>query len=402
MAENFDWVIVGGGIVGMATALAATELFPGQRILVLEKETEVASHQSGHNSGVVHSGLYYRPGSLKAKSCVQGAAAMARFCEQHEIPFRRCGKVVVATDAEELPRLEELYRRGTENGIAGLRMLDSGELREIEPYAAGIRALHVPSAAITDYRAVTKKMAELVVERGGDLRFGAKVSAVNNRGNEVRVDSAAGEFTARLAINCAGLQSDRLAQANSNSGARREIIIAPFRGEYYHLAPEAEALVQGLIYPVPDPKFPFLGVHFTRRVGGGVEAGPNAVLALGREAYRRADVNLRDLLSTLSFPGFWRMSARYWKTGLGEYWRSLSKESFLRALQRLVPNVRREHLQSGGSGVRAQALDRNGKLLDDFYISRCGNVVHVGNVPSPAATASLVIGRQIVELASRT
>jgi L-2-hydroxyglutarate oxidase LhgO len=347
---------------------------------------------------VVHSGLYYKPGSLKAKTCVAGAAEMAKFCEQYGLPFRRCGKVVVATEADELPRLEELYRRGTANGIAGLRMLDAQELRELEPHAAGIRALRVPSAAITDYGAVTRKMAELVRARGGELRLGARVSRLSERGDEVTAESTAGDFTVKMAVNCAGLQSDRLAQANSTG--RREMVISPFRGEYYDLAPEAEGLVKGLMYPVPDPKFPFLGVHFTLKVHGGVEAGPNAVLALAREGYQRTDFNWRDVISTLSFPGFWRMSARYWRTGTAEYWRSLSKSSFLHALQRLLPELQREHLRPGGSGVRAQALDRNGKLLDDFYISRSRNIVHVGNVPSPAATASLVIGRQIVDLAS--
>jgi len=397
MADGtYDFLIIGGGIVGMATALALSEQQSGKRILVLEKEARLAAHQTGHNSGVIHSGLYYKPGSLKARMCVEGAAEMLAFCTKHNLPHEQCGKVVVATAAAELPLLEGLYQRGVANRVPGIAMIGPERLREIEPSSAGIKAIHVPSGAITDYAQVTEKFGELVQERGGETRTGACVSGVIQRADEAVVQSTAGEFSAARVINCTGLHSDRLSRTD---GARNEWIIAPFRGEYYELVQARQHLVRGLIYPVPDPNFPFLGVHFTRTVQGGVEAGPNAVLALKREGYGKGDFSWDDAVATLTFPGFWRLAARHWRSGMAEYHRSLSKVAFVRSLQRLLPELRAEDLKPGGSGVRAQALGRDGKLMDDFHIIRQGKVIHVCNVPSPAATASLIIGRHIREMA---
>ena len=390
-----DLVIIGGGIIGLATALEATRRFPRWRTLVVEKEDRVAAHQTGHNSGVIHSGIYYKPGSLKARTCVAGAAAMVAFCRQHAIPHEICGKVVVATSEEELPRLEELQHRGTANGVAGLSRLGPEQLREIEPYSSGIRALHVAGAGITDYIAVAQKYAEIVAAAGGEVRTSTEVTGIVRGSGETVVETTQGDFSARAVINCAGLHSDRIAR---RAGAHSGVIIAPFRGEYYELASASLRLVRGLLYPVPDPRFPFLGVHFTRKIHGGIEAGPNAVLALRREGYRKTDFSFADTMTTLAFAGFWRMAAKYWRNGLGEFYRSLSKKAFVRALQRLVPEIQEADLSPGGAGVRAQALDRKGNLLDDFAIVRDGNVIHVLNVPSPAATASLVIARHIVDL----
>jgi L-2-hydroxyglutarate oxidase LhgO len=393
---NFDFIVIGGGIVGLATAMAITQRLPKHRLLVLEKENEVGSHQTGHNSGVIHSGLYYRPGSIKAKTCVEGARAMVEFCESNRIAYLCCGKVVVATSEAELPQLEMLYERGVANGVPGVAMIGPERLKELEPYSNGIKAIHVPGAGITDYAAVARKYAEIVERQGGGVRTQARVNGLKVKQNETVICSTQGEFVAKYVVNCTGLHSDRLSQM---AGASNGLMIAPFRGEYYDLLPARQHLVKGLIYPVPDPNFPFLGVHFTRMVRGGVEAGPNAVLALKREGYRKSDFSLRDTFSTLAFPGFWRMAGKYWRQGMAEYHRSLSKAAFLRSLQRLVPELRDEDIRPGGSGVRAQALDRQGKLLDDFQIVRTGNVIHVCNVPSPAATASIVIGRQIREMA---
>jgi len=397
MSENsFDFIVIGGGIVGLATAMAITQRLPKHRLLVLEKEAEVGSHQTGHNSGVIHSGLYYKPGSMKAKTCVEGAAAMVEFCQANDIPYLRCGKVVVATSEAELPQLEMIYQRGVANGVPGIAMIGPERMKELEPHSSGIKAIHVPGAAITDYAAVARKYAEIVTQQGGAVRTSARVNGIKAGQNETVVCSTQGEFVAKYVVNCTGLHSDRLSKM---AGAGNGLMIAPFRGEYYDLVPERQDLVKGLIYPVPDPNFPFLGVHFTRMVRGGVEAGPNAVLALKREGYRKSDFSLRDTLATLAFPGFWRMAGKYWRQGMAEYHRSLSKTAFLHSLQRLVPELRAEDIHPGGSGVRAQALDRQGKLLDDFQIVRTGNVINVCNVPSPAATASIVVGRQIRDMA---
>ena len=396
--SHHDVIIVGGGIIGLSVALEITQRFPRLRTLLLEKEDRVGRHQSGHNSGVIHSGIYYKPGSLKAKLCVAGAAAMIEFCREHGIPHNICGKVIVATSQEELQPLEELRRRGEANGVAGVRLIGSAELRDLEPNAAGLQALVVPSTGVTDYVAVCDKYAELIVERGGSILTSAEVLSIKRGASEIVVETRRGAFSTTYFINCAGLFSDRISRM---AGDEPEVTIAPFRGEYYDLIPERSSLVRALIYPVPDPRFPFLGVHFTRRVSGRVDAGPNAVLAFRREGYRRTDFKLKDLASSLAFPGFWRMAAKYWRSGFAEVHRSFSKPAFVRALQRLVPAVRDEDLVPGGSGVRAQALKRDGTLVDDFQFVQSPKMLHVLNVPSPAATASLMIGRAIVEMANK-
>ena len=353
-------------------------------------------HQSGHNSGVIHSGVYYKPGSQKAKLCVEGARAMIEFCRAHNIPHQVCGKVIVATHEEEFPRLEELRRRGEANGLTGLQLIGPEQLREIEPHASGLRALIVPSTGITDYAMVCQKYAELIRAQGGTILTSTAVTGLRNLTDELVVETSGPAFSTTYLINCAGLFSDRIAGL---AGVKRDIIVVPFRGEYYDLAPQRSSLVRNLIYPVPDPQFPFLGVHFTRRVNGTVDAGPNAVLAFRREGYRRTDFSLRDLASSLAFPGFWRMAAKHWRSGLDEFYRSFSKPAFVRALQRLLPELRAEDLIPGGSGVRAQALRPDGTLVDDFLFVPADRMLHVLNVPSPAATASLVIGRSIVRTA---
>jgi len=395
--SRYNVIIVGGGIVGLAVGLEITRRFPRARLLLLEKEDRVGRHQSGHNSGVIHSGVYYKPGSLKAKLCVTGAAAMVEFCREYGIPHQICGKVIVATDEEEFPRLEELRRRGEANGLTGLRSIGPEELRQIEPHATGLRALVVSSTGITDYAAVCDKFAELISGRGGTILTSHAVTGLKRSPDEIVVETDCGAFFSRSLINCAGLFSDRVSRM---AGDDPQVMIVPFRGEYYDLIPARASLVRGLIYPVPDPRFPFLGVHFTRRVSGSVDAGPNAVLAFRREGYRRTDFNLRDVASSLAFPGFWRMGVRNWRSGLDEFHRSFSKAEFVRSLQRLVPEVRKEDLVPGGSGVRAQAVTRQGTLVDDFQFVPSNRMLHVLNVPSPAATASLVIGRTIVNEAA--
>ncbi len=392
---RYDVVIVGGGIVGLAVAFEITQRFPRLRLLLLEKEARVGQHQSGHNSGVIHSGIYYKPGSLKAKLCVEGVREMVEFCRSHDLPYEICGKVIIATHEQELPRLEELRRRGEANGLTGLRLIGPEELREIEPHASGLQALVVPSTGITDYLKVCEKYAELISAQGGTILTSSAVIGIK-RGNEIVVKTQRDTFSAGFLINCAGLFSDRISRM---AGDDPGVIIVPFRGEYYDLIPERTSLVRALIYPVPDPRFPFLGVHFTRRISGRVDAGPNAVLALRREGYRRSDFSLRDLASSLAFPGFWRMAKTNWRSGLYEFRRSFSKAEFVRALQRLLPEVRERDLVPGGSGVRAQALGRDGTLIDDFRFVPSARMLHVLNVPSPAATASLVIGRAIVRAA---
>ncbi|MGA7695832.1 MAG: L-2-hydroxyglutarate oxidase [Candidatus Sulfotelmatobacter sp.] len=389
----YDVVIVGGGIVGLAVALEITRRFPRLRLLLLEKEDRVGRHQSGHNSGVIHSGVYYKPGSLKAKLCVTGAAAMVEFCREHGIAHEICGKVIVATHAEEFPGLEELRRRGEANGLTGLRLIGPSELREIEPHASGLRALVVPSTGITDYAAVCDKYAEIIGAGGGTVLTSQRVVGLKRHADEIVVETNHGEFFAKSLINCAGLFSDRIARM---AGDDPQVMIVPFRGEYYDLTPERASLVRALIYPVPDPRFPFLGVHFTRRVSGRVDAGPNAVLALRREGYRHRDFSLPDIASSLAFPGFWRMAAKHWRSGLDEFHRSFSKPKFVLALQRLLPEVMEQDLVPGGSGVRAQAVKHDGTLVDDFQFVPSGRMLHVLNVPSPAATASIPIGRFIV------
>jgi len=395
--SRHDVIIIGGGAVGLGVALEITRRFPGKRLLLLEKEDRVARHQSGHNSGVIHSGVYYKPGSLKARLCVAGAAAMVEFCREHGIPHNVCGKVIVATQEDELPRLEELRKRGEANGLAGLRLIGPEELREIEPHATGLRALVVPSTGVTDYALVCEKYAALVAANGGTVRTNAPAIGIRRMPDEIAVETSQGAFSTSALINCAGLFSDRIARM---AGDDPGIMIVPFRGEYYDLVPERASMVRALIYPVPDPRFPFLGVHFTRRITGKVDAGPNAILALAREGYRHRDINVRDLAGSLAFPGLWRMARQHWRNALGEWHRSLSKSAFVRALQRLLPEIGQKDLVPGGSGVRAQALKPDGALVDDFQFVPSGKVLHVLNVPSPAATASLMIGKTIVDMAA--
>ena len=395
MDNSFDIAIVGAGIVGLAVGLEVLKRHSGCRLLILEKEKAVACHQTGHNSGVIHSGIYYKPGSLKAKLCIAGAAAMLDFVKSHGLPNQQCGKIIIATEATEVPALEELYRRGRENGVPGLRRLpDIGAIREIEPHAAGICGIHVPSTAITDFKLVAGQYSQLIVSLGGELRFNACLNRISRSQGETVLDTEAGEFHTRYLINCAGLQSDRVARL---AGAQLDTAIFPFRGEYYEILPQKQHLVRGLIYPVPDPQFPFLGVHFTRRVQGGVEAGPNAVLALKREGYDRTSFSLKDSTAILTSKYFWRMASRYWKTGTAELYRSWSKRSFTRSLQKLVPELQPEDIVAGGAGVRAQAVDQIGKLIDDFCFVHSEGMTHVCNVPSPAATASLKIAEFVVD-----
>lgn len=397
--DSFDVAVIGGGIVGCATAMALLERTPGLRLVVLEKEGRLAAHQTGHNSGVIHSGLYYRPGSLKAANCVTGRDALYSFCADLGIPHERCGKVVVATGEAELPLLDELERRGLQNGLRGLIRLDAAGLREREPHVAGLGGLYVPETGIVDYVAVTAAMARRVAEGGGEVRTDARVRGIAGKEGDFVLDTPLGRLRCRFLINCAGLQSDRVARM---AGIRPRMRIVPFRGEYYVLAPQRRDLVRNLIYPVPDPAFPFLGVHFTRMIAGGVEAGPNAVLALKREGYSPFSCSPRDVWETLSFLGFWRLARRYWRMGLNEVRRSLSKERFVGDLRRLIPELAAADVVRGGAGVRAQAVNAAGQLLDDFHIFAGDGMVHVLNAPSPAATAAISIGRSIAGTARET
>jgi L-2-hydroxyglutarate oxidase len=393
--KDCDVAVIGAGIVGLAVGLQLIRKNPDLKVIILDKENEVASHQTGHNSGVIHSGLYYKPGSLKARLCVEGSAAMIRFCQDHAIPHEVCGKIIVATEEREIPGLNELLRRGRENGVASLRELDPQQIREIEPHAIGLRGIHVPTTAITDFKMVSEKYAELIKQGGGEVLTGSGVTRILRETAGVVLETASGTIHARFAVNCAGLQSDLVAKM---AGASLGLRIVPFRGEYYELVPAKHHLIKGLLYPVADPRFPFLGVHFTRRIHGGVEAGPNAVLSLKREGYTRTSFNLSDTVSTALFGGFWKMASKNWKSGAEEFYRSWNKQAFTRALQKLLPDLSEQDIRPAGSGVRAQALDRHGKLLDDFHFVYQDRILHVCNVPSPAATASLLIGRDIVSM----
>ena len=392
-----DVAIIGGGIVGLATAYHLTQQFPATRVVVLEKEAELAFHQTGRNSGVLHSGIYYRPGSLRALNCRTGKLAMEAFCREEDIDFEICGKVIVAVDESELPALDRIFERGQANGVRCER-IDRRQLAELEPHAAGVRAIHVHETGIVNFKQASQQMAARIREHDGQIVTGARVVGMRPSSGRMVLESTAGEFDARCVVNCTGLYSDRVAAL---SGQHTDVKVVPFRGEYYALRPEAQHLVRNLIYPVPDPSFPFLGVHFTRLIGGGIECGPNAVLAFAREGYKKSDVNLRDLAETLTYPGFLRLAGKYWRTGLGEMCRSVSKAAFVKALQRLLPDIRSEHLDPAPSGVRAQALARDGNLIDDFMILETDQVINVINAPSPAATASLNIGKLIVEKLTR-
>jgi L-2-hydroxyglutarate oxidase len=385
--------ILGGGIVGLATAWQITHRWPGLKVHVIEKESSVGAHQTGHNSGVLHSGIYYRPGSLRALNCRAGKAAMERFCSEQGVPYEICGKVIVAVDAAELPGLERIFERGQANGVR-CEVIDPQRLKELEPNAAGIKAIHVPEAGIVNFRHVAEKLAELIQQRDATVTTAARVVGIRREERLIVVETTAGEFAADYVVNCTGLFSDRVARL---TGANNKAKIVPFRGEYYELKPEVHHLCRNLIYPVPDPSFPFLGVHFTRMIEGGVECGPNAVLAFAREGYSKTSLNFRDLAETLSYSGFLRLAAKYWRTGAGEMWRSLSKRAFVRALARLMPAIRDEHLVPGRSGVRAQAVAPDGTIVDDFLIEASERIVNVLNAPSPAATSSLNIGSLVVE-----
>jgi (S)-2-hydroxyglutarate dehydrogenase len=391
---NHDVIIVGGGIVGLATAYRLLEAKPTLKILLLEKESKLAAHQTGNNSGVLHSGLYYKPDSEKAKLSVGGLEEMVAFCREHGIAHEICGKIVVATREDELPRLENLWERGNANGLIGLRKLNPAQIKEIEPHAAGIAAIHVPQEGIVDYPAVCEKLGELIRKSGGEIKLNARVLKIASDGGEKIVETNAGDFRAKFVIACGGLHADRLVKM---SGQNPSAKIVPFRGEYFKIKKERQFLVRNLIYPVPDPKFPFLGVHFTRLARGGIEAGPNAVLAFAREGYKWSDINLRDLAESLFYPGLWKFLAKYPSMCGYEIRRSLSKAEFTRSLQRLVPEIRAEDLETGGAGVRAQAMTADGRLVEDFHFEEAKGILHVVNAPSPAATASLAIGKKISE-----
>jgi L-2-hydroxyglutarate oxidase len=397
---TYDIAIIGGGILGLATARAILDQSPRTSIVILEKEMDVAHHQTGHNSGVIHSGIYYKPGSYKARLCVEGARLMKTYCEKHDIEVETCGKVIVATSQEELPRLQALYERGVANGVPGVAMIDAARLKEIEPHASALAAIHSPETAIVDYKRVAESLTRDLVASGVTLERNFRVTSIARLRGTLRISTADGHgVTASHLVNCAGLYSDTIARL---AEAPVDVQIVPFRGEYYMLRPERQYLVNGLIYPVPDPEFPFLGVHFTRTIHGDVEAGPNAVLALAREGYSWTDVRPDELVATLRFPGFRAIAKKYWKTGAYEMYRSLFKPAFVKALQRLVPALRAEDIRPGGSGVRAQAVTRDGALVDDFRIVQTADAVHVLNAPSPAATASLAIGRHIATIAAET
>jgi (S)-2-hydroxyglutarate dehydrogenase len=394
---RYDIAIIGGGIVGLASAMALTNRFHSS-VIVLEAEDRIAAHQTGHNSGVIHSGLYYKPGSLKAKNCVEGREAMYRFCAENGIAHDRCGKVVVAIEEREIPALDELERRGRANGLQGLRRLDAGGIKEYEPHVAGVAGLHVPETGIVDYVQVSEAYAKKVQDRGGTLWTKARLRHCKRRSDELVLETERGPVCCRYLINCGGLQCDRIARL---CGVQPNLQIVPFRGEYFELVPNRCGLVKNLIYPVPDPRFPFLGVHFTRMIHGGVEAGPNAVLAFKREGYTWHDFGFRDVLQMAGFRGFWTMAAKFWKTGLGEMYRSVNRRSFWKALNRLLPELRPEDIHPAGSGVRAQAIESSGALVDDFRIVEAERMIHVLNAPSPAATASISIGEAIAAIAGR-
>ncbi|QYH38604.1 L-2-hydroxyglutarate oxidase [Algoriphagus sp. NBT04N3] len=393
----YDIAIVGGGIVGLATGLKLIKSKPELKIVILEKEEQLAKHQTGNNSGVIHSGLYYKPGSLKAINCINGYHELVSFCQEEKIPYEITGKVVVATREEQKPLLENLWKRGLENGLTGTRKISLDELKEYEPHCAGVAAIHVPQTGIVDYYQVALAYGRKFMQLGGSILLKHKVLKISTSNNINTIETSIKTIESKLVINCAGLYSDKIARMNSDEAD--DVKIIPFRGEYYKLKKEKEYLVKNLIYPVPDPNFPFLGVHFTRMMKGGVEAGPNAVLAFKREGYKKSQINFSELAETLAWPGFQKVAAKYWKTGFGELYRSFSKAAFTKALQELIPEIQESDLVDGGAGVRAQACDRSGGLLDDFAIRESATVINVLNAPSPAATSSLSIGGTVATMA---
>ncbi|MBM7649860.1 L-2-hydroxyglutarate oxidase [Bacillus ectoiniformans] len=388
----FDFAIVGGGIVGLSTGMALYEKYPNAKVLLIEKEERLAEHQTGHNSGVIHSGIYYKPGSFKARFAKKGSQSMTEFCQMHDIEHDICGKVIVATKSEELPLLDQLYKRGLENELA-IQHITSGELKEIEPHVRGLAAIRVPMAGIVNYRQVSEKFGDIIRSKGGVIKLGTKVEKIYETDDEVTIETAKETFKARMVINCAGLHSDRVAKA---AGYKTDMKIVPFRGEYFKLKPEKRHLVKHLIYPVPNPNFPFLGVHFTRMIGGEVDAGPNAVLSFKREGYKKTDFNLADFSEVMRYKGFWKLASKYMKEGMDEMARSFSKAKFVESLQELIPEIQESDLVPGPAGVRAQALKDDGGLVDDFHIILGKRSVHVCNAPSPAATASIEIGKEVV------
>ncbi|KKI86621.1 L-2-hydroxyglutarate oxidase [Shouchella clausii] len=393
----YDFTIIGGGIVGLAVGHALFGRYPKASVLIIEKEQEVAAHQTGHNSGVIHSGIYYKPGSFKAKFAKAGNQSMTAFCQKHGLKVDICGKVIVATNKKELPLLDHLYQRGIDNGL-DLRMLSKEELHEAEPYVNGLAAISVPTAGIVSYKEVAEKLASLIAEKGGEIQLGTTVETISESNEGATIETDKGTFQTSYLINCAGLHSDRIAKL---AGYHVDMKIVPFRGEYYKLRPEKRHLVKNLIYPVPNPDFPFLGVHFTRMIDGEVDAGPNAVLSFKREGYRKTDIDWQDVAEVIRYKGFWQLATKYWKEGTEEMIRSFSKKKFVENLQHLIPDVTEADLVPGPSGVRAQALTTDGKLVDDFQLIRGRNSLHVCNAPSPAATASLEIGKAIVEKVSQ-
>tara|TARA_B100001123_G_scaffold447656_1_gene605894 strand:+ start:19943 stop:21157 length:1215 start_codon:yes stop_codon:yes gene_type:complete len=396
-SKKVDITIIGGGILGLSTAMQLSKKLPDSKIVVLEKEDKLAVHQTGHNSGVIHSGLYYRPGSQKASFCVDGASTLRAFCDENSIPYDLVGKLVVATNEDELGRLDTLLERGQANGVQGIRMIGPEEIIEIEPHVtSGVRAIHCPMTGIIDYTLVTNTYAKIFQNNNGEIFLSTKVVSIGKKSNVINIQTNQGDFETKYIINCAGLYADSIAR---KMGIDPGIRIIPFRGEYFTLAENSTHLVKGLIYPVPDPAFPFLGVHYTRMINGGVEAGPNAVLAFAQEGYSKTKINISEFISTLLYSGFWVMTRKYWKTGMQEMYRSFSKDAFTKSLQKLLPEVKKSDLVPSGAGVRAQAVDRTGFLLDDFHIVETDQAIHVQNAPSPAATSSLGIGNHITNIA---
>ena len=392
-----DFTIAGAGIVGLSTAYKLSLKYPDSSILVLDKEPDVAYHQTGHNSGVIHSGIYYKPGSYRAKNCINGRHQIVKYCEENGINYDICGKVIVASNEDEIPRLTTVYERGLQNEIEGINLIDEKELKEIEPYSHGVKAIHVPCAGIVDFKGVCRSLADKLIESGHKIKFNQSVVGIHHRNGSLTVQTDKERFNSKFFINCTGLHSDRIALA---SGIKSNIKIVPFRGEYYELIPEIEYKVRGLIYPLPNPDFPFLGVHFTRMIDGRVECGPNAVFSFKREGYNKTSFDFKDTIDTFNYPGFWKLASNHWKMGLDEMYRSFSKRGFLKNLQKLMPSIKSDQLKVSPAGVRAMALLPNGEIMDDFYFETTENEIHVLNAPSPAATAGLAIGDEIVEKAT--